>query len=452
MRYLINMGISGSVMMILFCLLKGLFKEKILLKAYEFLLKCALFFFLVPIPFMKYVYTSIWENITHKEPDRIFVTYHDELRILILNGKVYFNQSIMLQILTYLIWCVFVLIILGLLIKEQMHHRRQIIRCRSIYKKKDEDEILCRTVQKKIGVKKRIKYIDSTPVDKGGNVIFSAGYINPIILIPMNRDKEEKMLLLEHELIHIKRRDVLWKVIAVIAKLFHFYNPFTWLLVRELELITEMRCDEQLMDGKEAVERERYTNLLKQMLEKEFTGFRRKEQYNMNSIKKRIERLSMKSENYSSKRKIIVSIVVSMISVLLVSFTAFAYEDITVWNQTIDTDADVDRFINSDMVFLEEGTPLDASPFFIEDYSNVTLLYERQFIDENGNIYEIIDEPLKGEKNCIHNYVNGTAQIHERHQNGGCTMTYYSAQRCTKCGDVLLGDILNVINYSVCNH
>ena len=123
-----------------------------------------------------------------------------------------------------------------------------------------------------------------------------------------------------------------------------------------------------------------------------------------------------------------------------------------VLDRVIDTDADVDRFINSDMVFLEEGTPLDASPFFIEDYSNVTLLYERQFIDENGNIYEIIDEPLKGEKTCIHNYVNGTAQIHERHQNVGCTMTCNSAQRCTKCGNVLLGDILNVINYSVCNH
>ena len=76
-----------------------------------------------------------------------------------------------------------------------------------------------------------------------------------------------------------------------------------------------------------------------------------------------------------------------------------------------------------------------------------------QFIDEEGNIYPISEEPSESVyRACSHTYSSGTISKHEKNSNGGCVVKTYKAQRCTKCGDTIWGEQVGWNQYDVCPH
>mgnify|MGYP003374422624 FL=1 len=67
-----------------------------------------------------------------------------------------------------------------------------------------------------------------------------------IIIIPKKRYSEkEYRMILEHECNHIKRRDVIWRKMAVIAECINWYNPLVKWVSRQLIYYQEVRCDLQ---------------------------------------------------------------------------------------------------------------------------------------------------------------------------------------------------------------
>ncbi|MDE7246922.1 MAG: hypothetical protein K2N43_03450, partial [Lachnospiraceae bacterium] len=78
------------------------------------------------------------------------------------------------------------------------------------------------------------------------------------------------------------------------------------------------------------------------------------------------------------------------------------------------------------------------------------ILYDRQFTDEEGNIYPVPEAvPQRG---CDHTYESGKETRHNKNSDGSCVVTAYKAQRCTKCGTVKLGDYISSTHYAVCPH
>ena len=59
-------------------------------------------------------------------------------------------------------------------------------------------------------------------------------------------EKDEKILL-NHELIHILHFDSVIRVLNIIIVLVHFFNPLAFILLREMENISELRCDKKLL-------------------------------------------------------------------------------------------------------------------------------------------------------------------------------------------------------------
>ncbi len=87
------------------------------------------------------------------------------------------------------------------------------------------------------------------------------------------------------------------------------------------------------------------------------------------------------------------------------------------------------------------------------EYVSMEIRYEKQFIDEYGNIYQVKDDmgaSVYG--SCNHEYVSGTYTEHKKNANGSCTITQYSAQRCSKCGNTEKGDELAVFKFNACPH
>lgn len=79
-------------------------------------------------------------------------------------------------------------------------------------------------------------------------VPITAGFIKPIILLPvamvsrLNPEQVEAILL--HELAHIKRLDFMWNILQKVIESILFFNPFVWLIVKEIHKEREYCCDE----------------------------------------------------------------------------------------------------------------------------------------------------------------------------------------------------------------
>ena len=84
--------------------------------------------------------------------------------------------------------------------------------------------------------------------------------------------------------------------------------------------------------------------------------------------------------------------------------------------------------------------------------SSSPILYDYQFTDTDGNIYKIDTSDRSEYAACNHDYVEGTISKHSKKSNGGCITKYYDAQRCSKCGKIILGSLIDTETHEVCPH
>ena len=77
----------------------------------------------------------------------------------------------------------------------------------------------------------------------------TVGVIRPVILLPkcMDYDKKTMDFILVHELVHIKRFDVLMKYLSAAAVCVHWFNPLAWIMFRMNCRDIELACDEEVL-------------------------------------------------------------------------------------------------------------------------------------------------------------------------------------------------------------
>lgn len=74
------------------------------------------------------------------------------------------------------------------------------------------------------------------------------GFFHPYIIIPdESMTKEEMTCIFKHELTHYKRRDILYKWFVQIIMCIHWFNPFVYLLGKEINRACELSCDEAVI-------------------------------------------------------------------------------------------------------------------------------------------------------------------------------------------------------------
>ena len=96
------------------------------------------------------------------------------------------------------------------------------------------------------------------------------GVLRPVILLPEGLDlrSEETAFALEHEYIHVRRLDVLWKLLLMAAAAVHWFNPFVWLMWFLANRDLELSCDEEVLRRSDADRRGGYARALLAMEEK----------------------------------------------------------------------------------------------------------------------------------------------------------------------------------------
>lgn len=112
---------------------------------------------------------------------------------------------------------------------------------------KDEklDEIL-----REIGQKEKKQLKVEVVKSQGVNTPFGVGIIRKKILIPDREyNSRDLFYILKHEYIHHKNRDLFVQLLVNILCVIYWWNPFTYLLRRDIEHSFEMRCDQMVVRG-----------------------------------------------------------------------------------------------------------------------------------------------------------------------------------------------------------
>lgn len=88
------------------------------------------------------------------------------------------------------------------------------------------------------------------------------GVLNSRIVIPSSYTQTDIKYVLLHENVHIRRKDNLWRFVAMCTACVHWFNPATWLFLKSFFAQMELACDEAVVKSCSSEERREYATAL----------------------------------------------------------------------------------------------------------------------------------------------------------------------------------------------
>lgn len=453
MEYLLMMTLSGSTITAVCWILRRLLRNKISARFYYLLAKAAVLYYLVPLPFLKRWYT---EALRIFVPERQIELVEKEIAhvplswtkyIVDVDGRTYTNTYMRFQTVAVLVWLSVACLLMADQIIKYVRSARRIAKYIDV-KMTASQEAFLSDIKKQYGVRRRVLLYQGEP--ERSSMTF--GIFRPIIFCGGEIGSRESELIVRHEMVHIRRLDAFWKILIQAAKLLHWYNPMMWLLLDEFDRVCEISCDEAAAEKMTEEDRNRYMRLLIEEAQeaKEEQGISLKWKAGFGPKMKRVKE---RMDNLMRKKKWNRFAAGTLVAALIFanSMTAFAYRDEV--NEIVPVDMseeEIEKTLDADIVLFtpEEAVGEALSEFDGPDGEEI--LYDRQFTDEEGNIYPVPDaEP---HWNCDHAYVSGVETRHNKYSDGSCEVSKYNSQRCAKCGTIKMGDLISRTYYPVCPH
>lgn len=414
------------------------------------LLKVSLFFYLVPVPFKANEIKSILRLVLHNQqlfsliPDGNYHIVGNKSKMIHIypNGSFKFPvySTLFLSILS--VWF-FIAIIR--IIKYFLRYRevRRLISYNST-SLSGEYLQLADTIQQKLSIRRSIRLLtldDEFPP-------FTIGIRKPILIIPHNFPLDELYPVLLHEYIHIKNRDFFIRVLCIFVISLHWYLPFSYLLLYEINHMSELNCDNKVTKYMTETEISNYGMMIIEMCSAPSSSIINSSPFISNfkndSMHLTKERLNM-LKNPKCKTSVLLA-VISMLSILG-STTVMAGYHVPETIHEIDYIGSTDDEASIDYII----SPPEKSSY-PEDEENFKQS-DIYFIRENGEIY-LPDEYSSNiqPRACTHSYIPVTVKKHVPNNSGGCTVYTYNAKQCSKCGALVTLGILSTTTYKICPH
>lgn len=449
MNTILTINLTGSVLLILYSLVKHFLEERLTKKFLYRILQINVVCFLVPLMLVGDIYRGLWWDLkiiaSRVSDDTLLVTPRTPM-FLKMEEKV--NISLGMQGKMFLIGAYLFLVLLSFVVsvvRDCMKKRpvQKAIRFSSVSVTPDLAEL-----QKEMKIRKKV----SICLCGSASQISTIGFIHPIIFFKDPEDDTARKMLLRHELYHIKGHDIFWKWCAILVRCLHFYNPFAYLLRRELEKMQELYCDERVTSGLDVEKRKLYANLLLKNSGRDtedsglLISF-----WKAGSYKRLYERINWVMKNNQKKK--LSKYLTALLMVLVLgstSFTTLAYDEMGWWNMDEENasawDAEVSTDVADTTAFSYTANLENAS---VKDYP---ILYEKEYIDEEGNIYPL-EEGDSVKAFCIFHYYQDYKVVeHYLMKDGSCEVWYYDAEMCVKCHYAKTKVLTKINEFDVCPH
>ena len=113
--------------------------------------------------------------------------------------------------------------------------------------------------EEKLNIKTRVE-LSCNPLIASPMLI---GFFRPRIILPAHEwEDKELSYIFVHELIHYKQRDMFYKWLIQIVVCVHWFNPFVYLLEKEVNKSCELSCDEKVISVLDDTARREYGDIL----------------------------------------------------------------------------------------------------------------------------------------------------------------------------------------------
>ncbi len=90
----------------------------------------------------------------------------------------------------------------------------------------------------------------------------AVGFFKKKIFIPCYTENEEKHHILLHEYTHIRHHDIFYKWLCLFARCIHWFNPFMYMVSRQIDQQCEIWCDTSVTKDMTALEKKQYMNII----------------------------------------------------------------------------------------------------------------------------------------------------------------------------------------------
>lgn len=99
------------------------------------------------------------------------------------------------------------------------------------------------------------------------NSPITMGIIKPVIILPIgfNETNPSYRYVIAHEQTHIRKKDNLWRMVAILLTCVYWFNPLIWMLQKSFFTDMELACDESTVRALDKNERKNYAKALLEM-------------------------------------------------------------------------------------------------------------------------------------------------------------------------------------------
>lgn len=420
MTTLLSMTISASVIIAVIIVIRRLFIHKLPKRLFVMLWTAAALRMLVPL--------SVPVNIPHEntQPENAVVRDLSPQEAVTASGT---SGAPDCELIFGIVWAGGVVLSLGIIGAFHLRSRRELSTALPLKNAEINSRIAAEKFRRKITVKVSDRV--TSPL--------TYGVINPVIILPKNlpADSGEMRFALAHELVHIRRFDVLLKLILTAAACAHWFNPLAWAMLSLAGRDIELSCDEAVLK-KLGCKREDYAMALIRLEERRSipTGAA----FGGNAVRERIEAIM------KFKKTTLAGIIVSA---CLIAGTSTAFAAVNSENPAPEAVAAAETG-NSYVTDTENADDVDVEWWTYDEYKS-WLEQEKQDIAElvkqgasgwthdRGDFtwtQEVADETIALYEQNLEDIRNG-ARISKSVNGSDDTMIYQSADR----SNILMEDI-----------
>lgn len=281
----------------------------------------------------------------------------------------------------FILWLSICVIILGFILVNSLRFKTRIIK--SGYKPDNKVKTIIENCRKQLKMKNsRFNSL----IIKGSHAAFVVGQVKPYVIISQDicnefNDEEIKYILL-HEIVHIKRKDIIIKFIMIIFCCIYWFNPFIWIARAIMMNDMELSCDEKVLNSLSKNEIQGYGKTIIKVLERFSLNTDKGIMVNINgskkNVKNRIKNIAVFSKE-TIRRKVLAFLILVMTLLLTTTFigvrTSFAYDTFKNLNSNVtykdfskDFNGDKGTFVlfneqsNQYTIFNKDGSEKRVSP------------------------------------------------------------------------------------------
>lgn len=446
MNLLFSMSISGSIVFLLYLLTKPIANRYLTAHWQYNFLKICLLFYLIPYQCFQnkllICYNLLFGTGEAVNPLRSNIAVFEDKNTIYItsDGRMHYKYWLPLLIFA-IMWVCIVTVLLYRQIKKYHSYRSNLMLLAEtsdagLY---DTAEQYRRTTLSARTKRARIIFCPFTKSP------FTIGLFYPVIVLPTQDNMENISLYLSHELSHIRNHDALWKFIAFLTILVHWYNPLTYLLFYELCVACEKNCDEMVTEPLDETQKIHYENLIIDAAQHQTNIeplFANTFSTSKKQTKERILFMTRKKHR-SPYRKVITALVIC-IATLSMPISVLAYQPVSIYHDKQPYDPNQDIMY---ITFNDAPNPLIDPMLMRLDFT----LSDEIIIDEYGNQYAITTESINAAHSCSHEYISGSRTKHVKN-GSGCTIYIYEGIYCKNCNSCLQESSISHLTFDKCPH